>query len=95
MEKIFQTANEKNVKSFVVYGKSADSKLYYEPEFKTQVTELDMFTAFTKGMLVVKAGDAYLAPLAVNANKVTTADMSGSPAAITGTQWAAKATPAS
>lgn len=92
--KVFDDARDKNVANFVVYGKAADSKLYYDSDYTTQVTQADVEDAFNKGRLIVMNSTTALVPIALSANKVLTASMAGSPAAITGTEWAAVATPA-
>lgn len=94
-KKIFDDARDKNVANFVVYGKAADSKLYYDLTVDTpvQVKQADIEDAFNKGRLIIMNSTTALVPLALSGNKVLTASMSGSPAAITGTEWAAEATP--
>lgn len=91
--KIFDDARDKNVANFVVYGKAADSKLYYESTYTTQVKQADIEDAFNKGRLIIMNSTTALVPIALAGNKVTTAALAGSPAAIAGTEWAAEATP--
>lgn len=88
MDKIFQDAKDKNVKSFVVYGKTADHKLYLDAAYTKQATKTEVTEAFKKGMLIVMDGDDVLAPVAVSGAKVVTAAISSS--AIAGTEWTAK-----
>lgn len=95
--KIFDDARDKNVANFVVEGKSADGKLYYDLSATTpvQVTQADVEDAFSKGRLLVKTTDGLFAALSVIGNKVLTAAMAGTSGSevITGTEWEAEATP--
>ena len=94
MQVIYDDAKDKYVASYVVYGKAADSKLYYSTaEDATQVTEEDLVDAFTKGRLIVAVVDgdnvSYFAVTKVAANKAYTLDDVSSTATIT--EWSAKA----
>lgn len=97
MDKIFQDAKDKNVESYVVYGKAADHKLYTDSTYTAanKATQAEVEDAFRKGMLLIKVGDVYCKPVALTANKVYTATLEGSPTpAATVTEWTAVATPA-
>ncbi len=91
MKKVFQDAVDKYVTAVIVYGKTQDSKLYIEPEYTTQVGQDVVLDAFLKGVLMVQVGDALFRPVKVNGVKVTVAELSGSPAAATLTEYSAKA----
>lgn len=91
MNKIFDDAKDKNVAKFVVYGKAADNKVYYDSAYTTQVTQADLEDAFKKGRLIVMNSAVALVPVALDANKVATIDVSGT--TVTGAEWAAVATP--
>lgn len=91
MDKIYQDAIDVHVTAVVVYGKASDSKLYVESDYTTQVDQAVVEDAFLKGVLVVKVGTAFFRPVKVAANKVTIAELSGSPAAATLTEYSAKA----
>lgn len=94
--RVFDDARDKNVANFIVDGKAADGKLYYDLTATTpvQVTQADVEDAFKKGRLIVSTSAGLFQALAVVGNKVLTASMAGSPtAAITGTEWEAKDTP--
>lgn len=91
MNKVYDDAKDKNVANFVVYAKAADSKVYYEAAYTTQVTQADLEDAFKKGRLIVMNGTVALSPVALDANKVATIDVSGT--TVTGAEWAAVATP--
>ena len=92
MRKVYDDAKDKNVANFVVYGKAADNNVYYEEAYTTQVKQEDLEDAFLKGRLIVMAGDVALIPVALDANKVATIDVSGT--TVSGAEWAALATPA-
>lgn len=72
MEKIYERFDDVNVRNFVVYGKAADSKLYYEPDYKTQVTQNDLENAFVKGALMIVDGSSKLVPIVLTNNTVKT-----------------------
>lgn len=91
MERVFFDANEKNVGALVVYGKTADHKLYLESDYKTQAAQADVERAFAMGLLLVKVSTTSYKPVCMAANKVTIAELAGSPAAATLTEFAAKA----
>ena len=92
MDRQYLDAFEKNVGAFVVYGKTADSKLYLEPSYTTQAPQADVERAFAMGLLLVKISTTAYKPVCMAANKVSIAALSGSPAAATITEYAAKAT---
>ena len=87
LERIFNDAKDQYVANFVVYGKASDSKLYYEADYKTQVSKADAEEAFSKGRLVVKTATGIAAALGVSGSKVLTIAMSGS-STLAGTEWA-------
>ena len=91
MERIYNEAKDQFVANFVAYGKAADSKLYYDAEYTNQVTKADAEDAFMKGRLLIKTTAGVVAATGIASNKVLTVAMSGSPAALTGTEWAVKA----
>lgn len=91
MEKIYDDAKDKNVATFVVYGKAADSKLYYSTaEDAEQVTQEDLTDAFLKGRIVIKVGTKVFAAVSISANKAYTVDTVSSAVALV--EWTAKAT---
>lgn len=94
MVKVFQDAKDKNIKSFVVYGKAADHKLYTDSTYTAakKATQAEVEDSFLKGMLLIKIGDIYCKPVALDGNKVYTATLEGSPAAATITEWTSVAT---
>lgn len=91
MEKIFEDAGELNIRKFVVYGKTVDKKLYYESDFKTQVTKADAENAFKKGMLLIMDTTTMLAPISMAGTTVkTVTETTGSNASTSLVSWAVK-----
>jgi hypothetical protein len=89
MKKVFIDAVDKNVAAVIVFGKAADSKLYVDAAYTTQVEEAVVVDAFIKGTLLVIDGDATLKPVKVEGNKVLTLDYASS--TLSATEWEAKA----
>lgn len=96
-QRYFDDARDKNVANYVVYGKSADHKLYYDLTVTTpvQVTQADVEDAFAKGRLIIVTDDGMFAAINVVENVVLTAAMAGTLGSevITGVEWAAEAIP--
>ena len=92
IEKMMIDANDKYVANYVVYGKTADKKLYYDAAYTNQVTQSDAEDAFLKGRLIIKAGTDYIYPVSLSAHKIKTIDASGtSTVTTTFTEWLTKA----
>ena len=89
MDKIFQDAKDKYVTAVIVYGKTADSKIYVDADFSEQVGIDVVKDAFEKGVLMVKVGDAEFRPVKVAGVKVTVIDVVS--AAVSATEFSAKA----
>lgn len=89
MNVIMEHANDQHVCSYVVYGKAADHKLYYEEDFKTQVTKADAENAFRKNRLQIIDTATVLVPIAMTGTTVKT--VGGSSTAATLVDWAVKA----
>jgi hypothetical protein len=90
MERVFDDANDKNVASYVVYGKASDSKLYDSTaEDAKQITQEELANFFAKGRLIVKVSTASYAVVKVAANKAYTVDLVSG--AVSVTEWSAKA----
>lgn len=77
MKHVFQNAKDKNVEMYVVYGKAADNKLYYESTYTTQVTEEDMQYAFQRGMLLINDNNVLKIPVEASTNKCKTMKWAG------------------
>lgn len=90
MNKIYEHSKDVHVKNYVVYGKTGDKKLYYEPEYKTQVSKADMEDAFLKGLLLIDDGTNKLTPVAMTAATVTTVNAGST--AVESTVWNAATT---
>lgn len=89
MTTIMEHADDQHVCTYVVYGKAADYKLYYESDYKTQVTKADAENAFKKGMLQIVESTTVLVPVVMTGTTVKT--VAGSSTAATLTDWAVKA----
>lgn len=89
MKHVFQQAADKNVEAYVVYGKTADYKLYYEAAYTNQVEQAVIADAFRKNMLVIFDGTTYWHPVKLSANKVSTIDTVST--ALAFVEWTAKA----
>lgn len=87
MEKIYEALNDVHVRKYVVYGKTADKKLYYESTFTTQVTKADMTELFEKGLLLIDDGTKKLVPVSMTGSTVTTV-IAGS-SAVESVTWSA------
>ena len=90
MEKIFDHANDKNVASYVFYAKAADSKLYYEQAYTTQVSQVDLTDAYNKGRVIIVTATGRFTAVSLAANVVKTIDIVAT--AVTLVSWAALAT---
>ena len=92
---VFDQAKDKNVAARVFYGKSSDSKLYYDlsVESPVQVTQADLADAFKKGRLLISVTvsdvETLYAAVAVVGNKAKTVDVASN--TVTVTEWAAAA----
>ena len=71
-EKIFEQAKDIHVKNYIVFGKSADGKLYYEAAYTNQVSLADAKDAFNKGILAINVSDAIYIPVFFASNKIYT-----------------------
>lgn len=87
MDKIFEQAKDLHVKAVVAYGKAADSKLYANSDYDAYLDADVVEDAFAKGLLVIKVGTSAFVPVAFGSDKYLTIDLTGSPAALAGTQW--------
>ena len=85
MNKIYQNFKDTNVRSYVVFGKTADHKLYIDEACKTEAVKAEVIDAFEKGMLTIVEGSNKLVPVAMTATKLVTVSVSTS--AVSGTEW--------
>lgn len=72
MEKKFEQAKDLHVRNYVVYGKAADKKLYYDAAYTKQVSKADLEDAFNKGALLIVDGSNKLVPVVLVGNAVKT-----------------------
>lgn len=84
---VFEDANDQHVRALKAYGKSADTKLYYDAAYTEQVTEEDALKFFAMSSLIIDVAGVLYAPMSINTttHKVTTIAKSGS--TLTGTDW--------
>ena len=76
MEKIYQRAEDKNVAVRVVYANPSDSKLYFEPEFETEVPAEEMKNLFLKGVVCDNGSGIFAAVSYDETNGITFANTS-------------------
>lgn len=89
MKTIYENSKDQNIRKFVVYGKTADKKLYYESDFKTQVTQADAEDAFKKGMLLIMDATTMLIPVSMASTTIKTVAEASSSVSLT--SWTVKA----
>lgn len=68
MNEIFARANEKFVKSVVIYGKASDNYAYADAEFKTKIDKDSLMNLCMKGFVVISYGAAFYNPVCFKAN---------------------------
>lgn len=78
MDKIYQDAKDKNVASFVVYGKAADGKLYKDADYNVEAPLAIVADAFKKRNLLILVGDVAYVPVKLDDNEVTVLDVENS-----------------
>lgn len=89
MKTIYENSKDQHIRKLVVYGKTADKKLYYESDFKTQVTKADAEDAFKKGMLLIMDTTTMLIPVSMAGTTVKTVAEASSNVSLT--SWTVKA----
>jgi hypothetical protein len=72
LNKLYEQGNDLHVANYMVYGKTADHKLYADAAFKKTVTEVEIKDAFQKGRLIIIEGANYLLPVAFGTTGVVT-----------------------
>ena len=88
MDAIYKVGDEMPVGSFVVYGKTADKKLYNEATYETLVESSRIELLFEKGMLTVFDGTLCLRPVSYNPTTGKVITVTGT--SVAGTEWQAK-----
>ena len=71
MKKIYETASDLHIRSFVAYANLDDEKLYDEPEFINQSTTDELQKAFLFHALTIMVNDVPYEPLTIGENQVT------------------------
>lgn len=85
-----ETYDEQHVQAVVVYGKTADHKLYEDAAYTTEAVQDEVVSLFQKNLLLINDGSNILKPVAMTAAKAivtVTADES----AVSSATWTAKA----
>ena len=85
MSKIFEQAKDLHVKAVVVFGKTADHKLYANADYDAYLDANEVADAFTKGLLVIAVGDDTFVPVAFEDSKYVTVGITSN--AVAGAQW--------
>lgn len=93
MDRVYQNAKDKNVETYILYGKAADGKIYYESTYTTQATQEDMLYAFKRGMLLVNDNGTLKLAVEAKDNKCKTMKWAGASGSETMqfAEWTAKA----
>lgn len=86
MIEVNETYNDQHIRAVILYGKTADHKLYADEKYTVKVSADYVETAFKKGMLLISDGTSMLRPVKFAASKVVTVDGT---TAVTGTEWSA------
>ena len=86
MIKVSEIYDDQHIRTVILYGKTADHKLYADEKYTIKVAADFIESAFKKGMLLVSDGTSMLRPVKFVAGKVVTVDGT---TAVTGTEWSA------
>nr|DAF88765.1 MAG TPA: hypothetical protein [Siphoviridae sp. ctXWf36] len=86
MIKVSEIYDDQHIRTVILYGKTADHKLYADEKYTFKVAADFIESAFKKGMLLVSDGTSMLRPAKFAAGKVVTVDGT---TAVTGTEWSA------
>lgn len=84
MIKVNENYDDQHIRAVILYGKTADHKLYADEKYTVKVAADYVEAAFKKGMLLVSDGTSMLRPVKFAAGKVVTVDGT---TAVTGTEW--------
>lgn len=90
MKVIHETYDEQHVKGVVVYGKTADHKLYEDAAFTVEAMQAEVVSLFEKNLLLINDGTNLLKPVALTSAKAVVTVMAGE-SAVTSATWTAKA----
>ena len=72
LNKFYEQGKDLHVATYMVYGKTADHKLYADKALKETVTSAEIEDAFKKGRLVIVEGANFLVPVAFGTAGVVT-----------------------
>lgn len=86
MIEVNETYNDQYICAVILYGKTADHKLYADEKYTVKVAADYVEDVFKKNMLLVSDGTSMLRPVKFAAGKVVTVDGT---TAVTGTEWSA------
>lgn len=86
MIKVSEIYDDQHIHTVILYGKTADHKLYADEKYTVKVAADFIESAFKKGMLLVSDGTSMLRPVKFAAGKVVTVDGTTT---VTGTEWSA------
>lgn len=77
LTKFYEQGKDLHVANYLVYGKTADHKLYADEKCTEKVTKAEIEDAFKKGRLVIVEGANYFVPIACTTDGVQTYDVTG------------------
>ena len=86
MIEVNEIYDDQHIRTVILYGKTADHKLYADEKYTVKVAADYVETTFKKGMLLVSDGTSMLRPVKFAAGNVVTVDGT---TAVTGTEWSA------
>ena len=72
LNKLYEQGKDLHVATYMVYGKTADHKLYADKALKETVTAAEIEDSFKKGRLVIVEGANVLVPVAFGTAGIVT-----------------------
>lgn len=72
LNKLYEQGKDLHVVTYMVYGKTADHKLYADKALKETVTAAEIEDSFKKGRLVIVEGANFLVPVAFGTAGIVT-----------------------
>jgi hypothetical protein len=72
LNKLYEQGKDLHVATYMVYGKTADHKLYADKALKETVTAAEIEDSFKKGRLVIVEGANFLVPVAFGTAGIVT-----------------------
>ena len=72
LNKLYEQGKDLHVATYMVYGKTADHKLYADKALKETVTDAEIEDSFKKGRLVIVEGANFLVPVAFGTAGIVT-----------------------